>query len=118
MGRATIARVAALLDDLSPLPRGAIYNCPMDDGESYQLTFQRTPGDTEIAQAEVPASGCLFVTITIPGRGGHTYNGALAGSGAELQSLLDGLTKATELRRHRTRPSGVPETIARVPAST
>lgn len=91
--RATIARVAALLNDLRPLPRGAAYSCPMDDGESYRLTFQRTPGDTEVAQAEVPASGCLFVTITIPGRGGNTYNGAQAGSGAELQSLLKSLTR-------------------------
>lgn len=94
--RATIARVAALLDDLPPLPRGATYSCPMDDGESYRLIFQRAPGTIQAAQAEVPASGCRFVTITIPGRGAYTYNGALAGSGDELQSLLARLTKATD----------------------
>jgi hypothetical protein len=45
-----------------PRPRPGVYNCPMDSGVVYHLTFSR--GRQVVLTADVQATGCRGVTLS------------------------------------------------------
>jgi hypothetical protein len=49
-------RLVSILNDLKPLPKGAILNCPADLGPSFYLFFNYPSG--EVLTVTVASAGC------------------------------------------------------------
>jgi hypothetical protein len=77
---ATVAKIAAVIDSLSPVPPGT-YSCPSDNGAAMQLTFRTSPGGPVLASVTAGYQGCQFARVTI---GGPTQSALDAYTGSEL----------------------------------
>jgi hypothetical protein len=64
---ATVARIAAIVDELPVYPPGIRY-CPRSDGSGMRLTFQATLSDPALAVVTAQTEGCPSVTVTIGGK--------------------------------------------------
>jgi len=67
-----LAELATAINALKVLPPGAIWNCPMDNGEHAVLT-PSTHGHTQAFDIEL--MGCRFVPVSVDGTAGHTLMG-------------------------------------------
>jgi hypothetical protein len=56
-----VQRLYDIVRGLPPVPKGAIYYCPIDFGVTYTLTFRVQSGVTLAAQLD--AGGCRFLSI-------------------------------------------------------
>ncbi|GAA1958589.1 hypothetical protein GCM10009838_13400 [Catenulispora subtropica] len=83
---AKVQRVTQLLNALTP-PIGGFHSCPMDDGTHVLITL---PGH---AQADVRATGCGTVVLTVPGSPPRLFDG-----GRELLAEVDPLVGLTGQR--------------------
>ena len=67
--RATVAKIAAVIDGLRQLPDGT-YNCPAEAGSapmltSMQLTFRTAPGGRVVATVDADYVDCQFAQVTV-----------------------------------------------------
>lgn len=68
-----IAEITSLVNGLPAAPTGGM-NCPMDNGSGLKVSFQSASG-APWAQADINASGCRTVTITVNGKAQPALSG-------------------------------------------
>jgi trimeric autotransporter adhesin len=68
-----IAEITSLVNGLPAAPAGGM-NCPMDNGSGLKVSFQSASG-APWAQADINASGCRTVTVTVNGKAQPALSG-------------------------------------------
>lgn len=76
---ATVARIAAAINGLAPVPSGT-YNC-LSDNDAMQLTFRSSTRGPVLASVTAQDAGCQFVWVTV---GTQTLPAFDAYTGSEL----------------------------------